>query len=86
MSAVDFMSYYNAVKNHEDDDFTVEDVFMRRDANFMQGFYYDITWHQFVESAGLYGVSKVEWLKEDEDDAGVEVQDTKARIYELDDT
>jgi hypothetical protein len=49
----------------------------------MQGLYYDITRHQFVESAGLYGISKVEWLMEEEDDAGVEVQDPGAHVYEL---
>jgi len=86
MSGVDFMEYYNSLEGFEDEDFVVENVLMRRDANFMQGFYYDITKHQFVESAGLYEISKVEWLTEADGDKRVEEADPGVHIYELDST
>ena len=44
---------------------------MREDNNFLQGLYYDNMKEQFVESAGLYGQSKVQWLKPDSSDERV---------------
>lgn len=61
----DFATYYNP---KGDENFTVLDVFMRRDGNFLQGFYYDSDRRQFVESAGLYGQSKEQWLETSADD------------------
>ena len=83
MSEVDFMSYYKNLEGFDDDNFDVNKIYMRRDANFMQGFYYDMTRKQFVESAGLYGVSKVEWLIEAGDDEGVLEQDPSTDVYDL---
>ena len=41
---------------------------MREDNNFLQGLYFDNERNQFIESAGLYGKSKVQWLEADSDD------------------
>ena len=41
---------------------------MREDNNFLQGLYFDNERNQFIESAGLYGKSKVQWLEEDSED------------------
>ena len=41
---------------------------MRKDNNFLQGLYFDNERNQFIESAGLYGKSKVQWLEEDSED------------------
>lgn len=55
----EFADYYTA---NENDDFVVHDVLMRRNNNFLQGLYYDSNKGKFVESAGNYGDSKVQWL------------------------
>ena len=54
---------------------------MRRDGNFLQGLYYDDDREQFVESAGLYGESKVQWLDEvtDDDDGRILEPDTSTQ-------
>ena len=61
------MTYYEDAKQYTDQ-FTVVDVLMREDNNFLQGLYFDNERNQFIESAGLYGKSKVQWLEEDLDD------------------
>ena len=55
-----YMSYYNNVIG---DDFVVVDVYMRPDNTFIQGLYYDDTTGLFWEGSGLYGQSKVRYLK-----------------------
>merc|ERR1712060_80584 len=76
----DLKSYY---KGEGEDDFSVTNVLMRRDGNFMQGFYFDSEkgdHGQFVESAGLYGESKVQWLKKSEEDEHILEPDTETRL------
>ena len=53
---------------------------MREDNNFLQGLYYDNAKEQFVESAGLYGQSKVQWLKPDTGDPRVLNSDLSSRF------
>ena len=61
------MTFYEDAKQFTDQ-FEVVDVLMREDNNFLQGLYFDNERNQFIESAGLYGKSKVQWLEEDSDD------------------
>jgi len=59
------------------DGFKVHDIFVRKENNFIQGFYYDANEESFVESTGLYGQSKVQWLKEDpKDDRSLVIDDS----------
>ena len=53
-SDVDFMSYYENAQTG-DEDYTVTDVYMRSENNFLQGLYFDKDIRTFYESAGLYG-------------------------------
>ena len=51
---VDFFSYYENAKSGSED-YTVTDVYMRSENNFLQGLYFDKDTRLFYESAGLYG-------------------------------
>merc|ERR1711997_221487 len=68
----------------ENDGFKVHDIFVRKENNFIQGFYYDATVESFVESTGLYGQSKVQWLKQDPDDDRILEIDDSVNPYDLD--
>lgn len=57
--SVVFMDYFEAGNN---DDFTVEEIYMRSENNFLQGLYFDQTERLFYESAGLYGESHFQKL------------------------
>ena len=67
MTDIDFGNYYEETKR-ESDQFSVESVQVRKDGNFLQGFYYDSDRQQFVESAGLYKQSRVQWLEKAPED------------------
>lgn len=44
-------------------DFTVEEIYLRQDPTFIQGFYYDQDKRQLLESTGWYSESKTQWLE-----------------------
>ena len=70
---VDFGNYYDSVMTGTED-FTVTDVLMREENNFLQGLYYDPSdGGTFYESAGLYGQSHVQKLKQVQDDGEMQI-------------
>jgi len=75
---------WNYFQESENDGFKVHDIFVRKENNFLQGFYYDATEESFVESTGLYGQSKVQWLKQDPDDDRILEIDDSVNPYDLD--
>ena len=81
MVGVDLMSYYNQTNKAETDQFEVHDVYMRKDNNFLQGLYWCPKRKQFLESAGLYLKSKVEYLAQSPENDRVEVQDPDTNPY-----
>jgi glutamine cyclotransferase len=68
-----YLSYYG---NATDNDFVVVDVYMRPDNNFIQGLYYDDKTGLFWEGSGLYGKSKVRYLKLDNETKKLKYDDT----------
>ena len=83
ISDVDFKEYYEEEKK-DSDQFNVTNVLVRKDGNFLQGFYYDSERQQFAESAGLYKKSRVQWLETSSEDQRVMQPETATR-QELDD-
>ena len=61
----DYMRFYQS-NELPSDNFEVLDVYMRPDNTFIQGLYYDPATKLYWEGSGLWGESKVRYLKLDE--------------------
>ena len=47
--------------------YEVLQIYRRSDPSFCQGLFYDVSVGKMVESTGLYGESRTQWLNIDED-------------------
>ena len=59
---MEFFSFYEESETGNEE-YTVLDVYMRSENNFLQGFYFDKDSREFYESSGLYSYSHIHKLE-----------------------